>query len=566
MASLQSSPAWKALKAHHKKSAGLHMRDLFAADEGRFETFSLGRGGLFLDYSKNRITAETMGLLVDLATAAGVEGWRDRMFSGDAINTTEDRPALHVALRNPLDHAPMKAQGKDKGEDVMPAVRSMREKMRDVAGAIRSGTWTGATGKAIEAVVHIGTGGSHLGPEMVTQALAPIPQQGLGGPVLHFICNVDGVQIAAALDGLAPETTLFIIASKTFTTEETITNARTAKAWLVDALGDDAVSKHFIAVSGNREAVIDFGIPPANTFEFWDWVGGRYSVWSAIGLPIAITLGMDAFEDFLAGAHDMDRHFQESALDANMPVILGLIGVWNIDFLGSRSLAILPYDEGLRGLPNYLRQLEMESNGKALDSQGRPAEAGTAPVVFGDPGTRGQHAFYQALHQGRQLIACDFIAPLESRHAIGTHHDHLLANFFAQTEALMKGRTEPEAIAAMEDQGVPGDEIKGLLPHRVFKGNRPTNSIVAERIDAFTLGQLIALYEHKVFVQAVIWGINPFDQWGVEWGKELATRILAEMDDSRPDTPEAGGAVAQEYSSSTLGLIARLQALKAKSS
>ncbi len=560
MASLQSSPAWKALEAHHKETAGLHMRDLFAAGEDRFEAFSVGRGGLFLDYSKNRITAETMGLLVDLAKAADVEGRRASMFSGEPVNTTEGRAALHVALRNPLDHGPMTARGKDKSEDVMPAVRAMRGKMRDVAGAIRSGAWTGATGRAIEAVVHIGTGGSHLGPEMVTQALAPIHRSDQGGPVLHFIANVDGVHIATALDGLAPETTLFIIASKTFTTEETIANAGTAKAWLVDALGGDAVAKHFIAVSGNTDAAADFGIPAANTFDLWDWVGGRYSVWSAIGLPIAIALGMDVFEDFLAGAHDMDRHFQDAPLDANMAVILGLIGIWNIDFLGARSLAILPYDEGLRGLPNYLRQLEMESNAKALDSQGRPVVAGTAPVVFGDPGTRGQHAFYQALHQGRQLIACDFIAPLESRHATGTHHDRLLANFLAQTEALMKGRTETEALAAMRDQGVAGGERKGQLPHRVFEGNRPTNSIVAERFDAFTLGQLIALYEHKVFVQAVIWGINPFDQWGVEFGKELAARILAEIGG------EAGDAVSPDHCSSTLGLMARLKALKAKTS
>ncbi|MDA1089426.1 MAG: glucose-6-phosphate isomerase [Proteobacteria bacterium] len=554
MASLQSTPAWKALKAHHEKSAGQHMRDLFAADETRFKTFSLNRGGLFLDYSKNRVTTQTMSLLIDLAKARDVEGWRRCMLAGEPINTTEDRAALHVALRNPLDHAPMKAMGKD----VMPEVRALRKKMRDVAEVIRSGAWTGATGKAIDAVVHIGTGGSHLGPEMVTQALAPIRPSEAGGPALHFISNVDGVQIATALDGLSPDTTLFIVASKTFTTEETITNARTAKAWLVDALGADAVAKHFIAVSGNAEAVSEFGIMPDNTFDLWDWVGGRYSVWSAIGLPIALALGMDVFEEFLAGGHDMDRHFQDAPLDANMPVILGLIGVWSINFLGSRSLAILPYDEGLRGLPNYLRQLEMESNGKALDSKGHPVDVDTAPVIFGDPGTRGQHSFFQALHQGGQLIACDFIAPLESRHTTGTHHDRLLASFLAQTEALMEGRTELEAFAAMADQGIPSEEMKGQLPHRIFEGNRPTNSIVADRFDAFTLGQLIALYEHKVFVQAVIWGVNPFDQWGVEWGKELAAQIFTEISDA------PGDIVAQEHCSSTLGLIARLKAHKAK--
>jgi len=554
MASLKSSPAWKALKAHHKKIAARHMRDLFTDGDdgktGRFERFSLNLGGLFLDFSKNLITDETLALLVDLARETDVEGWRDRMFEGQAINTTEGRAALHIALRHPRGSGPISTDG----QDIMPDVLASRDKIRKVAEDIRNGAWTGATGDAITAVIHIGTGGSHLGPETVCQALKPIHAN---GPEVRFVSNVDGVQIATALEDLRPETTMFIVASKTFTTEETITNARTAKDWLAAALGPDATANHFIAVSGNAKAVADFGIPADNTFDLWDWVGGRYSVWSAIGLPIAIALGPDAFDDLLAGAHDMDAHFKEAALESNIPAILGLIGVWNIDFLGAQALAILPYDEGLRGLPNYLRQLEMESNGKALDRDGNPVEAGTATVVFGDPGTRGQHAFYQALHQGRQLIACDFIAPMQSRYQGGSHHDRLLANFFAQTEALMKGRTAQEAEAVMEAQGIAKEARSDQLAHRVFEGNRPSNTILAEKFDAFTLGQLIALYEHKVFVQSVIWGINPFDQWGVEWGKELASQILAELNND--------GDI-EGVSASTKRLIDRYRIHKAKKS
>ena len=552
MASLQSSAAWKALKAHHKKASRLHMRDLFAEDGDRFKRFSLGLDGLFLDYSKNRVTTGTMDLLLALAREADVEGRRDAMFSGAIVNTTENRAALHTALRRPAGACPVETQGRD----VMPDVLAVRAQMRKFSDDVRSGTWTGATGKRIQAIVHIGTGGSYLGPELVTQALAPLQP---ASPSVHFIANVDGVQIAAALSGLSPETTLFVIASKSFTTEETMANARTAKAWLTDALGGDAVANHFAAVSANGEAVSDFGIAAANTFEIWDWVGGRYSVWSAIGLPIALALGMDAFDGLLAGAHAMDRHFQEAPLDANMPVILALIGIWNADFLGSRSLAVLPYDEGLRGLPNYLRQLEMESTGKAVDLDGKKLDAGAATVVFGDPGTRGQHAFYQALHQGRQPIACDFIAPLESRHRAGDHHHRLLANFLAQTEALMQGRTEEETRTVLAARGVPGEDIKKQLPHRTFEGNRPTNSILADRFDAFTLGQLLALYEHKTFVQAAIWNINPFDQWGVEWGKELTQQILAEITNGAPLVAKADD---NAHCSSTLGLIARLKERK----
>jgi len=548
MASLKRTAAWRALAAHHKKISTTLIRDLFAGDDDRFDKFSVGLGGLFLDYSKNLITDDTIALLIDLARQADVKGWRRRMFAGEILNNTESRAALHVALRHPDGGGPMMAAG----VDVMPDVRANRDKMRAVTNAIRSGDWKGATGERINAIVHIGTGGSHLGPEMVTEALRPLVAS---GPEMHFVSNVDGVQIAGVMKKLSPETTLFIAASKTFTTEETITNARTARNWLVAALGEEAALRHFIAISGNAKAVADFGIPDDNSFALWDWVGGRYSVCSAIGLPIALSLGMDTFEELLRGAHDMDCHFRDSSLEKNIPVILGLIGIWNIDFLDTQALAILPYDEGLRGLPNYLRQLEMESNGKALDRDGNPVDAGTATVVFGDPGTRGQHSFYQALHQGRQRIACDFIAPMESRHKEDSHHDRLLANFFAQTEALMAGRTPDEAQAAMVLRGVPETERGKQLPHRVFEGNRPTNSILLERLDAFSLGQLIALYEHKVFVQAAIWGLNPFDQWGVEWGKELATQILETLETGAP-TPKT--------CASTRGLIDRYRSWKAK--
>ncbi len=550
MKPLKDTPAWKALETHFRQTAHIHMRDLFAEDITRFKRYSLELSGLFLDYSKNRITAKTMNLLFKLAETQDVEGWRDRMFEGESINTTEERAALHVALRMPanVDTKNLKPAIRN----VIPDVIEMRNKMRTVSDAVRSGKWKGTTGEKIETVVHIGTGGSHLGPEMVCQSQGAI---GPLGPNLIFISNVDGVQIFDALSYLTPETTLFIVASKTFTTEETITNARTAKDWLLKALGKNAMLKHFIAVSSNSEAVAKFGIAIDNSFGLWDWVGGRFSIWSAIGLPIAIALGMDRFEDMLSGAHNMDRHFLETPLKQNMPVILGLIGIWNIDFLSAQGLAILPYDEGLRGFPPYLRQLEMESNGKALDRFGKPVKVNTATMVFGDPGTRGQHAFYQALHQGGQLIACDFIAPIENRHAIGNHHDRLLAKFFAQTEALMKGRGAEAADGIMAEKNVPDHLRKSQRSHREFEGNKPTNSILLDRIDPYSLGQLIALYEHKVFVQATIWGINPFDQWGVEWGKELAAQVLAVLKDGSKDI---------EACSSTQGLIARFKTHKNK--
>ena len=558
MASLKSSPAWKALKAHQKETARAHMRDLFAEDPGRFEAFSLARGGLFLDYSKNRITAETMALLMDLAREADVEGWRGKMAAGDPVNASEGRAALHMALRAPLGgNGGGNGAGDGNGTapnlgGVMPAVREAREKIGLMAEAVRQGQWTGETGKPVETVVHIGTGGSHQGPAMAVAALRPFRRS---GPDIRFVANVDGQEITNALDGLAPETTLFIVASKTFATQETITNALTARTWLMDALGHDAVQKHFIAVTADAKAATDFGIRAENTLPVWDWVGGRTSLWSAMGLPVAIAIGQDRFEDLLAGAHDMDRHFLEAPLDANMPVILGLIGIWNIDFLGAGALAILPYDERLAGLPGHLRQLEMESNGKSVTRDGGPAQAGTAPVVFGETGTRSQHAFHQALHQGRRLIASDFIAALENPAPAPGHHRILLAHFLAQSEALMAGQTKSEAKAAMKADGVKGADAKTQLPHRVFEGNRPSNTLLLDRLDPFTLGQLIALYEHKVFVQAAVWRINPFDQWGVEHGKNLAGPILAEL---------LGGDATGSHSASTRGLIGRIKAGKAE--
>ncbi len=550
MKSLKDTSAWKNLEAHLKQIAHIHMRDLFEKDQKRFESFSIELNGLFLDYSKNRITTETVKLLTKLAEKRDVEGWRNRMFAGEFINTTEERAALHVALRLPTDETLSSLESPIR--KIFPKILVMREKMRFISNAIRSGKWKGVTGEKIKSVVHIGTGGSHLGPEMVCQSQGAA---GKTGPDLIFISNVDGIQIFDALSSLSPKTTLFIVASKTFTTEETITNARTAKSWLIKALGKDAMLNHFIAISENEKAVAEFGITSENTFCLWDWVGGRFSIWSAIGLPIAIALGMEKFEEMLSGARYMDRHFLETPLNRNMPVVLGLIGIWNIDFLGTQGLAILPYDEGLRGFPNYLRQLEMESNGKALDRFGHPVNVNTATMVFGDPGTRGQHAFYQALHQGDQKIACDFIAPIENHHTLGNHHDRLLANFFAQTEALMKGRGAEAADGIMAARNVPSHLREAQRSHRKFEGNRPTNSILLDRVDPFTLGQLIALYEHKVFVQAIIWGINPFDQWGVEWGKELAAQMLdiLESDDKEIDA-----------CSSTKGLILRFKDHKAK--
>jgi glucose-6-phosphate isomerase len=521
VSSITKSSAWQALEHHHEAIAGIHMRDLFARDSRRAERFSLRLGEMLLDYSKNRVVPETMDLLIALAREVNLEGWRQRLFGGETINTTEGRAVLHVALRNAPDQ-PIYVDGKD----VMPDVVRVLDQMAAFTEAVRGGEWQGATGKRITDVVNIGIGGSDLGPVMVTEALKPYKHPDIE---VHFVSNVDGTHIAETLKGLNPAATLFIVASKTFTTQETLTNAETARSWLTEHLGDAAVAKHFVALSTNTEKVAAFGIDPANMFEFWDWVGGRYSLWSAIGLPIAVAIGMDRFRELLAGGRAMDDHFRSAPLGANMPVVLALIGIWNANFLGAETYAVLPYDQYLHRLPAYLQQADMESNGKYVRRDGRRVQCKTGPILFGEPGTNGQHSFYQLIHQSTRLVPCDFIAPAESQNPLGNHHPILLSNFFAQTEALMKGKTEAEVRAELEAQGLGGEALEELVPHKVFDGNRPTNSILVRKFDPHTLGMLIALYEHKIFAQGVIWGVNSFDQWGVELGKQLAKVILPEL-------------------------------------
>jgi len=546
MPTISQTEAWKALDRHEEAMRKVHMRALFEQDRERFEAFSLRAGEILLDYSKNIITHETMKLLLDLARAAGLESWREKMFAGEKINNTEGRAVLHVALR-----ADAETSIRVDGEDVVPAVLAVRAQMREFSEAVRSGAWKGATGERITDVINIGIGGSDLGPVMVAEALKPYQQPGLN---LHFVSNVDGTHIAETLKKLKPETSLFIIASKTFTTQETIANATTARQWLVGALGEDAVAKHFVALSTNAKEVARFGIDVANMFQFWDWVGGRYSLWSAIGLPIAVGIGFERFEQLLAGGRAMDTHFRTAPLDANMPVILALIGVWNATFLGAEAYAVLPYDQYLHRLAAYLQQADMESNGKYVTRDGERVDYTTGPILFGEPGTNGQHSFYQLIHQGTRLVPCDFIAPAESHNPIGNHHQLLLSNFFAQPEALMKGKSEAEARAELTQQGLSGDALEALVPHKVFEGNRPTNSILVHKVDPYTLGMLIALYEHKIFCQGIIWQVNSFDQWGVELGKQLAKVILAELE---------GPGEVSAHDSSTNALINAYKALRA---
>jgi len=522
MSALTQSKAWKALEAHQRIIAQKHMRDMFAEDPRRFETFSITFHDILLDYSKNRITGETMSLLFSLARQADVEGWRDKMFRGEKINFTEDRAVLHIALRN-RSNRPITVDG----EDVMPKMGAVLAHMRSFSNAVRSGEWRGYSGKPITDVVNIGIGGSDLGPVMVTEALKPYGKPGLR---VHFVSNVDGTHIAETLNHLNPETALFIIASKTFTTQETLTNAESARSWFLNSAKDKAVvAKHFVALSTNAKEVAKFGIDTKNMFEFWDWVGGRYSLWSAIGLSIAVYIGMENFEELLSGAHDMDEHFRTTPLEKNMPVILGLLGIWYNNFFHAQTHAILPYDQYLHRFPAYFQQGDMESNGKYVDRNGEKVEYSTGPVIWGEPGTNGQHAFYQLVHQGTKLIPCDFLAPIETHNAIGDHHAILLSNFFAQTEALMKGKTKDEARAELLAAGMRGEELEMLLPHKVFAGDKPSNSILFKKLTPRTLGALIALYEHKIFVQGIIWNINSFDQWGVELGKQLAKAILPEL-------------------------------------
>jgi glucose-6-phosphate isomerase len=543
MSALTSSSAWNDLVAHHAALAAVHMRRLFDEDPDRFAKFSLtfapGRENeILLDYAKNRMTGDTLGLLTALAREARVEKWRDAMFAGEQINFTEERAVLHTALRN-RSGKPVTTGGKD----IMPDVHAVLGHMKAFSHEVRSGAWKGYSGKEIMDVVNIGIGGSDLGPVMVTEALKPYTRE---GPAVHFVSNVDGTHIAEVLRLVHPETTLFLIASKTFTTQETMTNAATARRWLVDAAGDPAaVARHFVALSTNAAEVSRFGINPRNMFGFWDWVGGRYSLWSAIGLSIALAIGFERFEELLAGAYDMDLHFRTAPLEENMPALLALVGIWYTNFFGTRTHALLPYDQYLHRFAAYFQQGDMESNGKGVDRSGNRVDYTTGPVIWGEPGTNGQHAFYQLVHQGTQLVPADFLAPAISQNPLGDHHRILLSNFFAQTEALMKGKTAEEARAELVREGVTGTTLERLVPHRVFEGNRPTNSIMFRKLTPRTLGSLLALYEHKIFVQGIIWNINSFDQWGVELGKQLARAIL----------PELESGTVSGHDSSTTGLI-----------
>jgi glucose-6-phosphate isomerase len=512
--SLLALPQWEALQRHAEEVAGLHLRELFAEDDTRHERHSVEAADLFLDYSKNRITDETLSLLLSLAEARQLGLAIQGMFAGVSLNSTEGRPALHTALRKPPGD-PVRVAGKD----VMPDVTSVLERMKAFVHQLSSGGWVGHTGRRIRYVVNIGIGGSDLGPAMACDALRAYPYSDIE---VRFVSNVDGTHLAEQIRELDPAETLFIIASKTFTTQETLTNAETAKFWLLEELADEAaVAKHFVALSTNAEAVKAFGIDAANMFEFWDWVGGRYSLCSAIGLPLMVAIGPDNFMNMLAGFNAMDRHFADAPFEQNMPVILGLVGVWNNNFLGADTHAVLPYDQYLHRFPAYLQQLDMESNGKGVTLDGERVAWQTGPVIWGEPGTNGQHAFYQLIHQGTKLIPADFIGFCRSHNPYGDHHDKLVANLIAQTEALAFGKTEAEVRA----EGVRED----LVPHKVFEGNRPSNTILADSLTPRVLGELIALYEHKVFTQGVIWGVNSFDQWGVELGKKLASTVLAEI-------------------------------------
>lgn len=546
MAALTRNPEFqKLLEWHGANSANLKLRELFEADPERFNHFSLNlntnHGHILVDYSKNLVNKEVLQMLVDLAKSRGVEAARDSMFSGSKINSTEDRAVLHVALRN-RSNTPIMVDGKD----VMPEVNKVLDKMKSFCQRVRSGNWKGYTGKPITDIINIGIGGSDLGPLMVTEALKPYSK---GGPRVWFVSNIDGTHIAKTLANLNPESSLFIIASKTFTTQETITNAETAKEWFLQAAKDpSAVAKHFVALSTNTAKVKEFGIDPQNMFEFWDWVGGRYSLWSAIGLSIALHVGFDHFEQLLSGAHWMDQHFLKAPLEKNAPVLLALLGIWYINCYGCETHAMLPYDQYMHRFAAYFQQGDMESNGKYITKSGARVDHQTGPIVWGEPGTNGQHAFYQLIHQGTKMIPCDFLIPVQTQHPIrnGLHHKILLANFLAQTEALMKGKSREEARKELQAAGKSTEDVEKLLPHKVFEGNRPTNSIVFTKLTPFILGALIAMYEHKIFVQGIIWDINSFDQWGVELGKQLAKKIEPELD---------GSSAVTSHDSSTNGLI-----------
>lgn len=519
---ISKSAAWSALQLHREELEPVTLRRLFQEDRSRFERFSVRSGSFLLDYSKNRVTSRTMELLFDLARTAGIEEKRRRMFEGEPINFTENRAVLHTALRRPPGYS-LVVDGLDVPAEVADVLRQMKEFTEKVI----SGAWRGFTGKRITDVVNIGIGGSDLGPCMVTEALRPFAH---GKIKVHFVSNIDGTHISETLKKVDPETTLFVIASKTFTTQETLTNAMSARAWFLSFDGDERhIARHFAAVSTNRAKVVEFGIDESSMFRFWDWVGGRYSLWSSIGLSIALFLGFERFSELLAGAHAMDEHFLTAPLEENIPVIMALLGVWYNNFFNAGSHAIIPYDQYLHRFPAYLQQLDMESNGKRVDCSGRTVGYATGPVIWGEPGTNSQHAFFQLLHQGPGFIPADFIVPLKSQNPLGEHHDMLVANCFAQTEALMQGKTEAEARQELVSAGYDSENVGMLVPHKVFPGNRPTNTLVFDELDPFSLGTLIALYEHKVFVQGSLWQINSFDQWGVELGKQLARAILPEL-------------------------------------
>lgn len=520
MTQLRQLPAWQDLQAHFEKICNSHLRELFAEDGQRFEKFSLKQSAILLDYSKNRITEETRSLLVALAQQSGLRESIDALFSGANVNTTEQRPALHTALRN-TGAEPVLVDG----EDVMPAIRQQLEKMRGFVNSIYKGDWRGYNGQAITDVVNIGIGGSDLGPVMVTEALKPyrMPR----GVNVHFMSNVDGSHVVDILNQVQPETTLFIIASKSFTTQESLSNALTVRHWMEDRLRSPGqLSKHFVAVTADRDKAMEFGLPEENIFEFWDWVGGRYSLWSAVGLSVALYLGMDNFEELLAGAHEMDEHFRQAPFEENMPVLMGLLGIWYNNFFGSQTHAILPYDQHLHRFSAYFQQGDMESNGKSVSKDGKPVDYTTGPIIWGETGTNGQHAYFQLLHQGTRPISADFIAPVKTYYPINDHQTILIANFFAQTRALMMGKTEEEVRAELKAEGMSQEDIDRLAPHKVLEGNRPTNTLLIDKLTPRSLGSLIALYEHKIYVQGSIWQINPFDQWGVEFGKRTTSEVL----------------------------------------
>ncbi len=543
MTSITHSPLWPQLQAHRQALAPLHLRDLFAQDPQRSTRYSLQAGPLFLDYSKNLITDETLSLLLALAQQQGLPAAVEAMFQGAKINRTEQRAVLHTALRN-RSGAAIRVDGRD----VMPDIHRVLAQMAQFSEAVRSGQWRGYSGQPITDVVNIGIGGSDLGPAMVCAALAA----DCDGPRLHFVSNVDGAHLWSVLKDLHPERTLFIIASKTFTTQETLLNAHSARQWFLQQAREEAfIARHFVALSTNRSGVVAFGIDPANMFEFWDWVGGRYSLWSAIGLPIALAIGMPRFEALLAGAYALDQHFREAPLHANMPVLLGLLGVWYINFFQAQTQVILPYDQGLHRFVSYIQQLSMESTGKSVTNTGQAVDYATGSIVWGSPGTNGQHAYFQLLHQGTILIPADFIAPIRARHPFTAHHPVLLANFLAQTEALMTGKTAAQAQAELQQQALTPEQSQALLPHKCFAGNRPSNTLLFDTLDPYTLGALIALYEHKTFVQSLIWDINAFDQWGVELGKQLARGIEQELRQPQETQP---------HDASTQGLIQWIRA------